>query len=303
MSPTLRIAFIGLGRMGAPMAARLAAAQWPVTVVNRTRSVAEELAGQTDVRVADTPGEAASDADVVITMLADASALRGVMEGDDGALASLRPGTVVIDMGTSGPEAVARLAPMVQAAGGVLIDAPVSGSTAAAEAGTLTIMAGGPADAVAVAGPILETLGSRVFHVGPTGTGAVVKLAVNLVIFSLAEAVAEALDLTDAAGLERAAVYDVLQSSAAGAPMVAYRRDAFLDPDGTPPAFSLLLAAKDLGLITDLGAGLGCELPQTTSVSEVVAAAIDAGHGDDDLAALAQYLRSQRGRGLAQRSR
>lgn len=294
MTSELRIAFIGLGRMGSPMAARLATAGWPVAVANRTPGVALALADQVPVRVAADPADAAADADVVITMLADADALASVMDGERGVLSALRPGAIVMDMGTSGPEAVRRLGPRVEAAGGILLDAPVSGSTAAAEAGTLTIMVGGPDEAVERVGPVLAVLGSRVFPMGGSGTGALVKLAVNLVIFSLAEAVAEALDITDAAGLDRTTVYDVLQSSAAGAPMVAYRREAFLDPAGTPPAFALTLAAKDLALLTDLADGLGCDPPQAAAVANVIAAAIAAGYGEEDLAALAPYLTSRR---------
>ncbi|MGH2477047.1 MAG: NAD(P)-dependent oxidoreductase, partial [Candidatus Limnocylindrales bacterium] len=175
-----------------------------------------------------------------------------------------------------------------------LLDAPVSGSVALAESGRLTLMVGGDAADLERARPVLEALGAAVFHLGPLGTGAAMKLAVNTVVFGLNEALAEGLILAEAAGIDRARAYDVLAVSAVGAPYVAYKRDAFLDPDGTPVAFALELAAKDLRLIAGLAAAVGVELPQAETNLDVIRATADAVGGDRDFTTVADQLRGGR---------
>ncbi|MDX1622183.1 MAG: NAD(P)-dependent oxidoreductase, partial [Nitriliruptorales bacterium] len=252
-----KVAFLGLGRMGTPMATNLATA-WPDLVLhNRTRSKADDLAERIGAEVADTPRGAAERADLIITMLADEAALRGVCEGPDGLLAGLRDGTILVDMGTTGPAAVAEVARSVAEAGGVLVDAPVSGSTSAAESAELTIMVGAPQDVFATVEPVLRAMGRSVHHLGDTGAGAVAKLAVNNVIYALGNGLSESLILAERAGIDRERIYDVFEDSAVAAPMVGYRRPAFLFPDETPAAFAMTLARKDLRLITELAATLG----------------------------------------------
>ena len=285
------VGFIGLGRMGAPMATNLAAAGYEVVLHNRTAATAEALAERTSATAVGTAREVAEAADVVITLLAAEQALVGMCGGPDGVLAGLRPGAVLIDMGTTGPEGIARLHPRVQAAGGVLVDAPVSGSTAAAEAGALTILLGAPASVVQPLEPILAAMGERVFHLGDTGAGSVMKLAVNNVIYALGNALSESLVLAERAGLSRERAYEVFEHSAIAAPMVGYRRGAYLDPDGTPPAFSMTLARKDLGLITGLAQQLGVDLEQAAANLSIYEQAIVAGFGAEDMAATAVYLR------------
>ncbi|MBO3750135.1 NAD(P)-dependent oxidoreductase [Streptosporangiaceae bacterium NEAU-GS5] len=291
MSPQPAIAFLGLGRMGTPMATNLAKAGFPLVLHNRTHAKAEALATQLDATTAGTAREAAAAAEIVLTMLADEAALRAAYDGPDGVLAGLRPGSVAVDMGTTGPIGVARLATAVAARGGDLIDAPVSGSTAAAEAAALTVMAGGAPAAVDRVRPVLQAVGRTVYHLGPVGSGSAMKLAVNAVIFALGQAVSEALVLAERAGIDRALAYDVFENSAVAAPMVKYRHDAFLRPDDTPAAFALRLAAKDLRLITTLAADLGVPIPQATTNLQVIDAAIEAGLADHDMSAIATYLR------------
>jgi 3-hydroxyisobutyrate dehydrogenase len=285
------IAFLGLGRMGAPMAANLAAAGYQLIVYNRTRATALEVADDIGAAAAETPRDAADGADFVIPLLADERALFGVYEGDDGVLAGLRDGTVAVDMGTTGPDGVARLAQRVAAAGGVLLDAPVSGSTAAAEAARLVVMAGGPRSAFRSAEPLLSAVAATVFHLGDTGAGAITKLAVNNIIYALGNAISESLVLAERAGLERRRVYDVFENSAVAAPMVRYRRAAFLEPDTTRPAFAMSLARKDLELITGLAASLGVPTAQAEANLSLIGAAVEAGLGDRDMADVAVYLR------------
>ena len=285
------VAFLGLGRMGAPMATNLAAAGHRVVLHNRTRATADALAAEIDADVADTPRDAASRADVVVTMLADEAALRAVLTGDDGVLAGLRDGAVVVDMGTTGPAAVAALAPDVAAAGGTLLDAPVSGSTDAAQAAGLTIMVGGPVEAVERVQPLFDAMGERTYHLGDTGAGAVTKLVVNNIIYALGNAVAESLVVAEQAGLDRAQVYDVFEHSAVAAPMIHYRHDAFLEPEATPAAFALTLARKDLRLLTALADELGVPVAQAVANEALIDRAVQDGLGDHDMADVAVHLR------------
>lgn len=285
------VAFLGLGRMGAPMAANLAAAGHQLVLFNRTAAKADALASRLGAVAAPTPRDAVLRADVVITMLADEEALLEVCDGEAGVLSGLRPATIFADMGTTGPAGVGRLAPRVAAAGGVLVDAPVSGSTAAAEAGTLTILVGAPEESFARVELLLAGMGEHVFHLGGTGAGSVMKLAVNNVVYALGNALSESLVLAERAGLDRNVVYEVFEHSAIAAPMVGYRHDAFLDPEHTPAAFAMTLARKDLELITGLAASVDLEVEQAQANLSLLSRAIEAGLGEKDMADVAVYLR------------
>lgn len=288
------VAFLGTGRMGAPMAANLARAGFDLRLYNRTRSKAEAVAGAVGCAVADTPAEAARGADAVITMLAGVGPLLEVYRGADGVLADLGDGAVCVDMGTTGPAGVAQLVELIGSTATV-VDAPVSGSTDAAESAGLTLMVGGPEDAVARVRTLLEAMAGTIYHMGDTGTGSVVKLAVNSIIFSLGNAIAEALVLAERAGIDRAAVYEVFENSAVAAPMVAYRHEAFLHPEQTAPMFALALAQKDLRLIIDLAQDVGVHTPQARANLKMVDEAVAAGYGDHDMADVALHLRDRAG--------
>ncbi|MET0447432.1 MAG: NAD-binding protein, partial [Aeromicrobium sp.] len=172
-----------------------------------------------------------------------------------------------------------------------LVDAPVSGSVAAATAASLTIMAAGEPDAVHRATPVLSDLGSPVIAIGPSGAGSSMKLAVNAVLHSLNGAVSEALVLAERAGINRTDAYGVFLESAIAAPFVTYRQRSFEDPDGSPVAFALGLAAKDLRLAIELADACGADLPQASANLDVLNRAMDAGFVDRDETALAEYLR------------
>jgi 3-hydroxyisobutyrate dehydrogenase/2-hydroxy-3-oxopropionate reductase len=274
--------------MGLPMARRLLDAGFPLTVWNRSPGKADELAG---ARVAATPRELAESSDVVVTMLADAAALEQVLHGDDGLLAGLRDGAVVVDMSTIGQEAATRFAGGVADAGGRWLDAPVSGSVALAQAGTLTLMVGGEPDALERARPVLETLGQKLFHLGPAGSGAAMKVVVQAVLSLLNEAVAEGLVLAERAGIARETAYDVFAGGVVGAPFVQYKRDAFVKPEETPVAFTIDLMRKDLRLAFAVAERVGVPLPAVSAAAEVLARASERGLGDADLARVADVVR------------
>jgi 3-hydroxyisobutyrate dehydrogenase-like beta-hydroxyacid dehydrogenase len=291
----MTVAVVGIGRMGAAMVGRLRAAEIDVVAYNRSRDKAEAVASRHGATVAATAREAVAAADVVLGALADDAALRGAYPGDDGLVAGVRDGVVVCEMSTVDPATVRDLAPIVADRGGSLLDAPVSGSVPLVERGELTVMVGGDAAALEVARPVLDHLATSVFHLGGSGAGATMKLAVNSVVFALNAAVSEALVLAERAGVDRAATYDVLQASAAGAPYVHYKRDAFLRPDDAPVAFSLDLVAKDQQLIAAFVESVGASLPQVDATRELVAAAVAAGLGPRDMSAVAEHLRDGEG--------
>lgn len=285
------VAVLGLGRMGSAMAGAVARAGHQLILYNRSPERASALAGSLAATVADSPVAAAGSADVCISMVADEVAVRALFEGPDGLLAGARRGGVLIDSSTVPPEVIRSFEPAAHAAGAGLLDAPVSGSVALAEAGQLTLMVGGEAADVDRARPVLEAIGQKIFHLGPLGAGAAMKLAVNTVIFGLNGALSEGLVLAEAAGIDRALAYDVLTGSAAGAPFVGYKRAAFLDPDSTPTAFSLELAEKDLGLIADLAARLGIPLPQAMANLKIIRHSESGGNEARDFSFVAEHLR------------
>jgi len=288
------VAVVGTGRMGSAMARAIARAGMDLVVCNRTRDRAAILATEVGCGVAATPREAAAAADVAITMLADDAAVRATFDGPDGLLAGAHPGGVLVDMSTVTPDTIKAYEGRARAAGSGILDSPVSGSVHLAEAGTLTLMVGGEAADLERARPALEAVAKTIVHMGPLGTGAAMKLAVNTVVFGLNEAVAEALVLAEAAGIDRSVAYDVLAASAVGAPFVGYKRAAFLDPEGTPVAFSLDLTDKDLGLIATFAESLGVALPQAAVNRKVVREAAASVGGTRDFASVAVELRSRR---------
>jgi 3-hydroxyisobutyrate dehydrogenase-like beta-hydroxyacid dehydrogenase len=285
----MKVGLIGLGNMGRPMAARLAAAGFPLTVWNRTPG-----RGDAGATVAASPRELAAASDVVITMLADGAAVRAVLGGADGVLAAGQAGIIVIDMSTIGPVAARELAAEAAAHDVAFLDAPVSGSVALAEQGTLTAMVGGPPDAVARARPVLAALTKAQFHLGPAGAGAAMKLAVNILIAASNQAIAEALTLAESAGIRRSDAYDVLAGSAVASPFVRYKREAYLHPDTAPVAFAAALMRKDLDLALSVAAPVGLPLPVANAARDYLDAACAAGYGDADFACVAEFLRRHR---------
>jgi 3-hydroxyisobutyrate dehydrogenase-like beta-hydroxyacid dehydrogenase len=280
------VGLLGCGRMGSAMARALAAGGYEVVAWNRSPGPAAELAAAIGGRAVATPADVARAADVCVSMLADGAAVDAVYGGPDGLLAGAHPGSVFADASTVAPATLRAHAAAAAAAGAGLLDTPVSGSVGLAQSGTLTIMVGGDAADLARARPVLDTLAATVFHMGPLGTGAAMKLAVNTVIFGLNQAVAESVRLAEAAGIDRPAAYDVLAVSAVGAPYLGYKRDAFLEPDTTPVAFSLDLAAKDLRLIADLAAAVGVALPQAGTNLAAIESAAASGGRDRDFSAV-----------------
>jgi 3-hydroxyisobutyrate dehydrogenase-like beta-hydroxyacid dehydrogenase len=279
--------------MGAAMVARLRSAGVDVVVYNRTAARAREVAAATGARVAGSAAEAAASAPVVLVSLADDRAVEAAYGGDSGIAAGVGAGTVIADTSTVDPRTVTGLAGLVAGRGASLLDTPVSGSVPSVAQGTLTVLAGGEAAALEAARPVLEVLAQQIFHVGPSGSGAVMKLAVNSMVHALNQSLSEALVLAEKAGISLSVAYDVISASVAGAPFVQYKRQAFEHPRDAPVAFTLELVAKDLGLVLGLADRVGARLPQAAVNRAAVDEAVGAGLGQHDMAAMAQRLRQQ----------
>jgi 3-hydroxyisobutyrate dehydrogenase/2-hydroxy-3-oxopropionate reductase len=286
------VALMGVGRMGSAMARSLSRNGFSLELYNRSADKARALADELGASVAMTAAEAVARAPVAISMVSDEAAVEALYRGPEGVIEGISEGCVLLEMSTVPPHVSQALEPDVRARGGAILDAPVSGSVLLAESGTLTIMAGGEAADLERARSVLEGLSAQIFHMGPLGTGATIKLAVNSIIFGLNQILAEALVLAEKAGVERAKAYEVFAASAIAAPYTKYKQAAFVDPEGTAVAFSLGLAAKDLGLILTLARAVGAAMPQTETNLAAVDAASDVAGTGADLSAVAVPLRA-----------
>jgi len=283
------ITCIGTGAMGSRMAARLLAAGHEVTVWNRTRTRIEDLLalGATE---ASSPREAAEGADAVITMVADGPALQAVTAGPDGVLAGLSRGALVLEMSTSGPEAVAVLARRMPA-GTALLDAPVLGSLAEVEQGSLSIFVGGSGDDFARALPLLSVLGMPL-HVGPLGAGAKAKLVANASLIGVLGLLGEVLALADGLDLPRDTAFAVLSRTPLAAQ--AERRRPAVEQGDQPVRFALSLARKDAGLITSAAVDRGLDLRLLPAAADWLRQAEASGRGRQDYAAVLREILRQR---------
>ena len=293
------VAVLGTGRMGTAMARSLARGGSDLILYNRTPEKCTVLADQLNCRQVDTPAAAAAASDIAITMLADGPAVEEVWAGPNGLLEGASAGSVLVDMSTVPPSVIRGFESAARDRGAGILDAPVSGSVPLAETGKLTIMVGGTAEDLERAQPAFEQLATRVVHIGPLGSGASLKLAVNVLIFGLNQALAEALVLAERAGVDRATAYDFFTTSAAGAPFVQYKRDSFVDPNNTPVGFSLGLTRKDLGLILDLADAVDAPMPQTRGNLSLVESTIASLGAERDTSTVAEQLRSMAGEGVA----
>ncbi len=285
-----RVALLGLGLMGAGMARRLLDAGFPLAVYNRSVEKAAPLVAD-GARLALTPRDAATGAALVVAMVADDAASRAVWLGAEGALAGTLPGAVLVESSTVSPEWIAELAESAQRRGCALIDAPVTGSRTHAAAGELNFLVGGAADAVEHALPALQVMGKSIVHVGPTGSGALLKLVNNFLCGVQAASLAEALTLVERAGLDRDTALGVLTNGAPGSPLVRTLSARMVAHDYTPN-FHLSLMAKDLAYAARAAERHGVSLPSAATARATFDRAVDAGLGDEDFSAVGEPLRA-----------
>ena len=281
---------IGLGHMGTAFAERLLDAGYPLVVSNRTPEKAEALAAR-GAALAASPAQLAAEVDVILTSLADDDAFESVAAE---ALAAARPGSVLVDLSTISPAASARVAEHAEAASVGYVRAPVSGNPTVVRAGNLTFIVSGEGGDIDRAEPVLLAIGPTVHRVGDGEQARVVKLAINLMIAGLAQLMSEALVLGEAADVPRAALLEVMGSSAVGAPFVKYKTEPLVRDDFSA-TFTTALMEKDIDLALDAADEAGVELPLTREMKSHLRAAIEAGYSDDDFIVLFQHLRSTSG--------
>lgn len=285
-----KVAILGLGIMGAGMARQLLKAGYDVSVWNRSPARAAPLV-EAGARQADSPADAATGASVVVAMVSDNDASRAAWIGTQGALAAMQPGAVAIDCSTLDPEWIDALAADMKAAGVHFVEAPVTGSKVQAESGTLRFFVGSDEESLALARPVLDVLGSGVIHLGPAGSGAVMKLANNYMAGVQVASFAEALALVEAKGLDPRQVADLLRSGAPGSPMVGLMADRMLDRN-YEPNFFIPLMAKDLGYADALLASVGIDSALAPAARARFLDADAAGLGDKDISAVVETLRT-----------
>lgn len=297
----MKIGFLGLGTMGAPMAANLRRRGHELVVWNRTRERAEEFvaaqhayaamqqaAPGPSLQVAGSPADAARGAELVITMLTDPRALLNVFKGPEGVLVALTPGTTVVDMSTVDPATVIWLDNAVRARRCVFIDAPVSGTKKPAVEGRLLIMAGGDEFDVDRARPALEALGT-VLYVGPVGAGSSMKLVLNALGAHMITGLASSLVLAKKLGLDPKLALDVIEEGAFTSPLFESKGKRMLERDFTPD-FRLVLLLKDVELVLRTGGDAGVDMPTLERIRDVLLDAVAVGLGELDMSGLVQLL-------------
>ncbi|HXI80820.1 MAG TPA: NAD(P)-dependent oxidoreductase [Verrucomicrobiae bacterium] len=288
-----RIGFLGLGTMGAAMAANLARAGFAVTAWNRSPGRAPEL-DDLGIGRAATPAEVAGIADIVVVCVSDTPDVESVLFGTHGLADGARPGSLVIDCSTISPSATRDFAARLAERDVALVDAPVSGGSEGAQKATLTIFCGGEDAAVERARPILAAIGRTITHVGPSGAGQAVKAVNQVILAGTYLGVAEGIVLAMKAGLDVDQVVDALGGGAAQSWVLANRSGRMLAND-YPLGFKVELHRKDLGIALALAHEKGAELPVTDLAADLETELIAAGHGDDDMSALARIIRKRSG--------
>jgi len=282
-----KVAFLGLGIMGSRMAANLCRAGFEVHAWNRTRARAEELATEHGALVADTPAQAAAAAGIAITMVVDSPEVEAVLLGPDGAGDGLGEDGLAIDMSTIAPSASRAIADRLGERGIAFLDAPVTGSKPKAADGTLTIMVGGDADQFERALPLFEAMGKLVLHVGPHGHGSMVKLINNTVAAVNTAAVAEGIAIGRRAGLDLDKLVEVIGAGSGASAMLELKARPIIEHD-YDPLFKLGHMLKDVRHCLTEARALGLEPRVAAAAETLYAAADEAGHYDDDFAAVAE---------------
>jgi len=280
----MQVAFLGLGIMGAAMAANLVQKGHRVTTWNRTPG--KSVAG---ANAAHSPRAAAAQAEVVWVCVSDTAAVKQVLFGPGGVAESLRPGAIVVDSSTISPAESRNFAELIRAQGADFVDAPVTGSKIGAKDGTLIFIAGGRKESIGKLHPLFSAMGKQVIHVGDNGQGEAAKLAMNLMIVLIYEGFIEALTLAKNLGVEQRALFSLIQASMVRSGVVDYKMP-FVEKRDFSPNFPLRLMHKDIRLMLDDGRSTNTALPGLEKIKEIYDEAAALGLSDLDYAATLQVL-------------
>ncbi|GAA1466068.1 2-hydroxy-3-oxopropionate reductase [Nocardiopsis exhalans] len=289
-----KIAFIGLGIMGLPMATHLVNAGYTVTGVNKGREAEDTLVAKGGLR-GGSIAEAVADADIVITMVPDSPDVDLVLRGEGGVFDNAKPGTLVIDMSTIRPDVSRELAAVGTERGFRVLDAPVSGGQAGAVEAKLSIMVGGAQEDFEAARPVFDVLGTTPVLVGPSGSGQTVKAANQLIVAGNIQLLAEALVFLEAHNVDTEAGLEVLGGGLAGSTVLQRKGKAMRERDFAP-GFRIALHDKDMRIITDSATAAGVAIPLGSQVAQYVAALKNQGHGGLDHSALLKIVLELSGR-------
>jgi len=280
------VAILGLGIMGSGMAHRLLSANFPLAVYNRNREKCIPFASA-GAFLADSPHAAASRSQIILSMVADDAASRDVWMGDEGAMNGAQGGSILIESSTLSGDWIQELASKAAERGCQFLDAPVTGTKPHAASGELLFLVGGSEEALNAARPVFSVLGRDTVHLGPTGSGTLMKLVNNFVCGVQAASFAEAVSMIDAGGLDRAKAMTILTGGAPGSGIVKRVAERIAANDFTPN-FALRWMAKDLSYALRDAATKGISLQTAAAALAVFQRAIAEGHGDEDFSAVSK---------------
>ncbi len=280
-----RIGFLGLGIMGSRMAANVARAGFPLAVWTHTPGKAEDWASQHDATACATPAEVAGVSDIVLSMVVDGQQVSEILLGPEGAIHGARQGLLCIDSSTIAPSDTRRIGAALAERDVYLLDAPVTGSSPRAEDGTLTIMAGGRAQDFARAKPLLEVMGSLIVHVGELGQGEMLKLINNALGAANAAALAEALLLARATGVDLDAFVEVTSAGSGASAQMQMKSTPMREHDYTT-LFKTAHLLKDVRLCLEESQAAGVPFPSAAHARGLLVATMGRGHGEQDYAAI-----------------
>jgi 3-hydroxyisobutyrate dehydrogenase-like beta-hydroxyacid dehydrogenase len=283
--PDERVGFLGLGIMGSRMAANVRRAGHPLTVWTHTPGKAARWAAEHDARAVRTPAEVAQASDIVVSMVVDGAQVASILLDERGVADGAHDGLLCMDMSTIAPSDTRRIGAALGARGVRMLDAPVTGSAPRAQDGTLTIMVGGAAEDFARARSLLETMGELIVHVGQLGQGETLKLINNALGAANAAALAEALLLASASGLDLDAFTQVVANGSGASAQLALKAHAMRSHDYTP-LFKAAHMLKDVRLCLDEAQAVGMSFPAAAHARDLLAATIGRGHGEQDYAAM-----------------
>jgi 3-hydroxyisobutyrate dehydrogenase len=275
------VAVLGTGIMGGPIANNIAAAGMETRVWNRTREKAEAIEGASAV---DSPADAASAADIVLTMLADGEAVASVMT-DGGALDVMGDDAIWLQSSTVGIEWTERLSGLAGERGVAYVDAPVLGTKAPAEQGQLTVLASGPAAALDKCQPVFDAIAGKTVRLGEAGEGTRLKLVINNWLLSLLESLAETISFAERIGVDPRSFLEAIDGNATGSPYAQMKGPMMVKRD-FPTSFPLKLALKDLELVLEAADRHDADMPVASAAARNFKRAVDQGHGEKDMAAV-----------------
>ena len=287
----MKVAFIGMGTMGVPMALNVLKAGHEVTVHNRNRD--RELAvAEAGGNRAESPKAAATGAEVIITCVSDTPDVEQVILGDNGVIYGAAAGAIVVDMSTISPTVTRKIAAALAEKSVKMLDAPVSGGSEGAQKGTLSIMIGGEAADVDTVRPVLEAMGKTITHVGAIGAGQITKAINQIIVAGTYWSVAEGMALGIKAGLDMDKVVQAVGGGAAGSWGLTHRSGNMIQNE-YPLGFRVRLHRKDLIIALEAARELGVTMPMAAYVEQIESGLLAQGFGDEDVSAIARSVRQQ----------